>query len=232
MRPVLSMFFGVAVWLSLCAGSPAVVAAPQVLALIPTDGIVPLLCDDRTCSARVSTFYPQRWRPSPEAGMRYAATGGQGLRLMGVEQDGGFRDLSDDLELSIIVTFGSSAVEIEVPQTVLAQNGLEEIALHVGDGVSLVPVGIPGDPNPQSAQDIALVTGPLRDAADVNLKASGESVAVASLVNRTIGMLPTPYSRRQQPDIDVRSELFEVLPAMGAESGIRSRMKDILIAAT
>ncbi len=40
-------------------------------------------------------------------------------------------------------------------------------------------------------------------------------------------MLPTPYSRRQQPDIDVRSELFEALPAMEAEPGIRSRMKDI-----
>ena len=208
-------------------GAPVAVAAPQVLALVPTDQAIPLHCDGQTCSTRVSTFCLQRWRPSPEAGVRYVATGGEGLRLIGIGTDGAIRPLGHDLNASIIATFGSSAVEIEVSQKSLAAAGVEHAMLRVGDGVSLVPVALPGDANPQSDQDIALATGPLRDAADFILRRNGESIAVASLVNRTIGLVPNPYSNQTQGPIDVRSEIFRSLPSDEAREGVRGTLDDI-----
>ncbi len=81
MKSLASVCLCIAGFLTFGAGAPVAVAAPQVLALIPTDQAIPLHCDGRTCSTRVSTFCLQRWRPSPEAGVRYVATGGEGLRL-------------------------------------------------------------------------------------------------------------------------------------------------------
>ena len=218
----------IAAFLVIGAGAPVALAAPQVLALIPTDDTIPLHCDGQTCSARLSTFCLQRWRPSPEAGMHYVAMGGSGLRLVGIESDGAIAPLGEDFNFSIIATFGSSAVEIEVPQKLMGNAGVDRIGLRVGDGVSLVPVRIPGDTNPQSEQDVALATGPLRDAADVILRGNGESVAVASHVNRTIGLLPNPYSQQTRPAVDVRGEIFGTLPTDdGTGIGVRDALEDI-----
>ena len=227
MKSLATVCLGIAGFLVFGAGVPAAMAAPQVLALIPTDTAIPLHCDGQSCSARMSTFCLQRWRPSPEAGVHYVATGGEGLRLVGIGPDGASRPLGNDLNVSIIATFGSSTVEIEVPQKSLAAAGVARAVLRVGGGVSLVPVGLPNDANPQSEQDIALATGPLRDAADSILRGNGDSIAVASLVNRTIGLLPNPYSNQTQGPIDVRSEIFRSLPSDDAREGVRGTLDDI-----
>ena len=228
MKSLASVCLCIAGFLTFGAGAPVAVAAPQVLALIPTDQAIPLHCDGRTCSTRVSTFCLQRWRPSPEAGVRYVATGGEGLRLIGIGTDSTIRPFSSNLNVSIITTFGSSAVEIEVPQNSLAAAGVDRAMLRVGNGVSLVPVGVPGDANPQSDQDIVLAIGPLRDVADSTLRRNGESVAVASLVNRTIGLLPNPYGKRTQGPADVRSEIFSSLPSDEVGKSIWGTLVDIL----
>ena len=227
MKSLASAYLSIAGFLIFGAGAPVAMAAPQVLALIPTDTAIPLHCDGQSCSVRLSTFCLQRWRPSPEAGVHYVATGGEGLRLVGIGPDGASRPLGNDLNVSIIATFGSSAVEIEVPQKSLTAAGVASAVLRVGGGVSLVPVGLPNDANPQSDQDIALATGPLRDAADSILRRNGESIEVASLVNRTIGLLPDPYGNETQGPIDVRSEIFRSLPSDEAKEGVRGTLDDI-----
>ncbi|MEN8195700.1 MAG: hypothetical protein ABFS30_04185 [Pseudomonadota bacterium] len=51
-------------------------AAPQILALLETDGPAPLICEDGKCSAEFSGFCLQKERPDPKYGTQYHAEGG------------------------------------------------------------------------------------------------------------------------------------------------------------
>ncbi len=69
--------------------SHGALAAPQILAVLGTDGAIPLICADGHCQADISTYCLQRDRLAPDYGTAYvpAATGSFTLDLGQVSGD-------------------------------------------------------------------------------------------------------------------------------------------------
>ena len=173
----------------LAAFSLPAAAAPQILALVAANQAVPLTCQAGECSAEFTAICLQEWRSSPVAGRRYLAEGGEGIRVTARTRQGATVEFPVTA-LAITAARGHSAVKMAVPGEFLYSRGIAEVAITVGANVSLVPEPVPGDENPQTAQDIAVAIGPLRLAA-TRMQAQGENHVTASAVlNRLVNALP------------------------------------------
>ncbi len=180
--------------IALCAAGLAALslpaaAPPQILALVAANGAVPLNCQAGECSAEFSAICLQEWRPSPVAGRRYLVHGGEGIRVVARLQQGGSIDLPAEA-LTITTSRGHSAIKMSLPGDFLHRRGIADVAVTVGADVSLIPEPVVGDTMPQTAQDIAVATGPLRLAA-ARLLAQGDThVAASAVLNRLVNALP------------------------------------------
>src|SRR5688500_17138173 len=79
--------------LGLAATASAAHASPQLLALLSTDGTVPLHCQGAVCSAELSAFCLERHRATPEAGTLYQAAPNAALVLVVTAADGSSREI-------------------------------------------------------------------------------------------------------------------------------------------
>ncbi len=184
-KPLLTLF------LSIVLGSlaSAAHAAPQVLGLIASATPVPLICRGETCSAELTTFCLQEWRPTPELGTTYTPYGGDGVTLVGHRADGSGATL-DAEDLEFVTLGGFTSIYVELPRYILDDGGFEAASLAVGPLVSLLPVPIPDDPDPQTELDIQIATGPLREVGAKILHEGDERIAAAGVINRVIMLLP------------------------------------------
>ncbi|MFQ5958167.1 MAG: hypothetical protein ACE5LF_02245 [Alphaproteobacteria bacterium] len=164
-------------------------AAPQALGLVATNAPVPLNCFAGECSAQFSTFCLQQARDIPLPGTPYRAVG-DGLSLVAVAADGKARRLPGAEHLSITSQRAYNAVKISMSRGALEALGAVRAAVEVGPKVSLVPVPVVGDPDPQSAQEIAAATGPLRDLGDSIVDNAGPEADAARLTSNLINDLP------------------------------------------
>lgn len=164
-------------------------AAPQILALLATDGAVPLTCRDGACTGEFSGFCLQRKRPDPAPGTQYRAAGGE-VTLVLTDADGNTRRMPADDHLSIEARRSYTAVRIAVEQTLLEEWNAVSLALEIGERVALVPVPAALDPDPQTVAEIALALGPQRALGDLILEKSPVETGAVTLTNRMIGGLP------------------------------------------
>ncbi|MBE9555150.1 MAG: hypothetical protein IMF05_16935 [Proteobacteria bacterium] len=178
-------------------------AAPQILALLETDGPSPLVCEGGKCSAEFSGFCLQKERTDPKYGAQYRAEGGD-LTLVVTDASGAVRRLpaGDYLDISTLRSY--TAVRISLPESVIRELGAVSVALEIGERVALVPVESTGDKDPQSEADIALALGPQRALGQkIMQQSAGESGAVA-LTNRMLNALP-----RGRADDETRAGLWD-----------------------
>ncbi len=165
-------------------------AAYQIIGLIASAEPVPLTCRGGECSAEFSSFCLQPNRASPPRGARYRAIGGTGITIVGTTVDGRTLPMTRADGLRITAQRGHNAVRISVPVATLVALGVESVAIDVGEGVSLVPEPIVGDPNPQTEADIAIATGPLRVLGSRIVDHGGDTTMAARLTNDLINALP------------------------------------------
>jgi hypothetical protein len=165
-------------------------AAPQILALVASNEPVPLVCRNGECAAEFSAFCLQEARRSPVPGTVYQVHGGEGIRLVAETPDGGIVSLAAVPDLRVTTARTHTSVRLSVPVETLYKRGYTKVALAVGPGISLVPEAVPGDPKPQTEQDILIATGPLRHLGASIVDEAGVSVAAARLTNRLISTLP------------------------------------------
>jgi hypothetical protein len=144
--------------------SQSVSAAPQSLALLSTQGAVPLQCDGGTCAATFSSYCLQHDRSAPAYGTSYQLADTGGLEITGVNREG--RRVSFDAkgELAFTAERTQVAVRISLPQSRLQELNLSEVTVTVGENVTLLPAPWEGDDSPLSESEIALATGSLRHA--------------------------------------------------------------------
>lgn len=135
--------------------APPAAAAPQVLALIATDRPAPLACRGAYCTAELPAVCLQPGRRAPQPGRGYRLAAGQAVTLVGGAAP---RELAAEVRLAARRTH--VAVEISIPRALVG--GLADPAVHVGAGVSAVPVPAPGDARPQTAAEVAEAVGPRR----------------------------------------------------------------------
>jgi hypothetical protein len=171
-------------------GPGAAQAAPQVLALVATDGEVDLVCEGGACSAELTSFCLDAGRFSPAPGTGYHLADAASVRLIGMTADG--RPLS--LDAREFLRFESArshlAVRVSAARDALEALGLRRVGVSIGANVALLPAPEPGDPNPITESEAALSTGPLRTLGSRIVEGNGERIQAARATNRMINLLP------------------------------------------
>jgi hypothetical protein len=198
-------------------------AASQVLGLVASNGLpTPLTCVDGRCSAQFSTFCLQQNRPAPSRGDDYAVAAGGSLTLVARNAAGQtFRvPARDGLQIHSLIGFTS--VDISLPTAKLAELGATAVAVEVGPAVSLVPVATAGDPNPQTDDELALATGPMRLAATPMFEAPGTASDAARIATVLINALPASGSE----SADARNGLWVAMLDNPALSGATATGRD------
>lgn len=164
-------------------------AAPQALALVSTGGGIELTCRGDACFADFTTFCLQKDRVSPPSGTAYRLAGGD-IRVLGTTPDGASVSLDPRLSL----TFGSRrehfAVRLSMAGSERNRLGLTKVTVSVGENVAILPVAVPGDPNPHTEAEIALLVGSLRPVGSALVDANHDNMVAARITNRIINGLP------------------------------------------
>lgn len=131
-RIVLSLLF-----VFVAAFSGTAVAAPQILALVASNGVAtPMHCADGTCKAELSSFCLQQKRATPLAGTTYHAMAPDALTLVVEKADGTVQRLPAGDRLRLASERGSSSVLAQIDAT-----GLDaaRLSIEVAEKVSLLP---------------------------------------------------------------------------------------------
>lgn len=216
---VLHALAGVACAALLSAG--AAQAAPQVLGVVADNGFpTPLTCDGFECNAQFSSFCLQEARSSPATGSAYTPAPGGELSLVATTPDGRSLRLPAAEVLRIATAIGFTSVSMSLPQPerdrIAARLGVApqevRLAVEVGPSVSLLPVPVAGDPDPQTEAEVALATGPLRRVAETVFEAPGVAADAARLTTHLINTLPA----RGRETAEIRAGLFDQVASLPA----------------
>jgi hypothetical protein len=171
--------------------STPVQAASQVLGLVASNGLpTPLRCIEGTCSGHFSAFCLQEQRPAPSADSEYRLAPGSALTLIATYADGHTARLPAGDLLNIRTRIGFTSVRISLAQEKLRALGAVSVAIEVAPMTSILPLPVAGDPDPLSAQEIALATGPMRRAAELPFEKPGEAADAIRLSSLIVNLLP------------------------------------------
>jgi hypothetical protein len=167
-------------------------AAPQILGIVASNGLpTPLHCAEGRCSAYVPSFCLQEARYAPDMGSEYRLARGE-LTLIARRANGETLRLTGDGLLTIQARFGFTTLQVSLPAARLAALGATSAELEVGAGTSVIPKAYAGDPQPQSADEVALATGPLRQVASHTFDRPGGPADTARLVELVINRMAEP----------------------------------------
>ena len=199
----------VAFALALAAGvlaAPSVSAAPQILALMPTESARPLECEGETCRAEFSGICLQEERRVPNAGTAYEllregkAAGGPVLVLA---MAGGKTKRLDMAEAQARFTSlrGQFAMAIEVPRAVLAVHGALSGAVAVEKTAFLSPVPVAGDDSPITLGEVRAVLGRHVTMAAAFERDVAAGLATTRVVNALVNALPKAKRPKREDEL-------------------------------
>ncbi len=208
-------------WSGTTGGAQAV---PQILGVVASHGPIPLDCGSDGCRADLSTFCLQQSRDNPARGQAYVPVEGADIVLSGTDALGRNLQLSATPYIGFATDRGFTAIEITLPPQKRAELGLSDIAIDIGEGVSLVPVAAANHSNPQTADEIAIATGAFREKGAEFFDRIGETGDAIRLANRMINALPAHGRSIDDSDGDI----LEAAIATGA--GRASTIKGIALA--
>lgn len=176
-------------------------AEPQILALLSTDGAMPLVCEGDECRAELSAFCMEPGRAGPPHASPYSLAAGE-VTLIAHHGDGTTRRLDAAPYARFHSQHGYAAVRVSVPASLLTANGAESLALEVGRRVALLPVPLPTYHRPHKPEEVAAALGPNRILGDQLVDRGGEKADAARLLSYAINALPergeaAPALRRQ-----------------------------------
>lgn len=183
--------FALAAFAAVAVGAPLAHAAPQIVAVVPSNGEVELVCDGTRCSAEFSTICLQQARSTPSPGTTYVIhrPDRAAVAVTGHRAGGGTMALASGV-LDIASLRGQIAFRFSVPAAFLKTHGLDRLTVNIGSLAMLVPVLKDGDSRPQTADDVALSLGQLKTTGAYWVALNPEKMAMARLTNRVINRLP------------------------------------------
>lgn len=165
------------------------IAAPQALALVATDGATTLHCNGAECHAEFSAFCLQQDRASPPRGTPYRLAGDSVVTVIGKTQSGAEVALDPASDLKFRALRTHVAVQIVVSEDAVRRHGLNEVTVMVGENVTLSPLPVSGDENPQDEVGLAAAAGPLRAIGSRIVDTNEARMAAARLTSRLINDL-------------------------------------------
>ncbi|MBI2586334.1 MAG: hypothetical protein HYW28_10790 [Rhodospirillales bacterium] len=187
-------------WLKSGAGAAALaavsmagpaLAAPQIVAAVPSNGPIALVCDADGCVAEISTICLQRARAAPPPATRYAvhAADRAAIAVIGVRADG--REIALDAGvLDFQALRGQVAFRVALPRKALEQLGLAGVSIRVERPAMLVPAAEPGDGEPQTSADIERAAGEMAATTGYWLELNHEAMTAARVAGRIVNRLP------------------------------------------
>ncbi len=171
-------------------GSSAAPAAPQALALVATEDRVGLVCQGSVCSAEFTTFCLQPDRFAPSSGTRYRLGQGAAVQLIGTTRDGRQTTLDPQEHLRFESMRAHVALRISMSLGAMDELDLRTAEVAVGQNVFLLPVPEPGDAEPITESEIAVLTGALRPLGARIVDTNERHMTAARITNRMINLLP------------------------------------------
>ena len=166
-------------------------AASQVLGLVASNGTpTPLNCADGQCSAQFSTFCLQQSRPAPSRGDGYGVGGRRQPDLIARSTARPDAPPPGQRRWRSTSLIGFTSVEISLPKAKLAELAPPQWRSRSRPAVSLVPIAAADDPNPQTDDELALATGPMRLAGAPLFELPGTTSDAARIATVLINALP------------------------------------------
>jgi hypothetical protein len=170
-------------------GTPAQ-AAPQILGVVASIAPVEMTCTGEACTAQLSAFCLQRARDVPVEHTSYRAADPGSFTLIARRADGSSLRLPIDQRVTFTSAFGYASVRASVPAAVQAEWNAASLAIEVVSTAAVLPTAAAGDPDPLSADEIALVTGPLRALASRHFDAPSTARDAAHLIEAVVNGFP------------------------------------------
>lgn len=173
--------------LSAAAGVPAPSqASPQILALLSTEGPVPLECEGAICTAELSAFCLEEKRATPELGTFYRAPAGAGIVLIVTAGDGSVREIDGAPHALFASLRDMTAVRVTVDRRLFGDGA--RVAIRAGTASALLPEASRRHGRAHTPAEIAHATGPLRAAA-ARIVDGSPAAEVARGLSRALNLL-------------------------------------------
>ena len=169
--------------------TPSAKAAPQILAVLTTDGGVPFTCKGGICSAELSTYCLQRERPAPDAGTVYQPAAAEDFTLSVKMASGRVRNLPATEHVAFVNARGYMTITAVIEPRQLKRLGSLNATININENASLLPVPVAGDPNPLTEKEIAYVTESLRKRGQGFVDKKPRAFA-ARLLTRVLNAMP------------------------------------------
>lgn len=199
---------------------PGAVAAPQILGIVASNGLpMPLHCEKGYCSARLASFCLQEGRYAPNSSSEYRLAPGSRLTILADLGNGRSLRIPGESLLTIRTSSGFTALSVSLPEAKLKALGAVSAAVDVGPGTTVLPVAWAGDPHPQTAEEIAAATGPLRHLAARTFEDSSEAADSARLIALVIDRLPEQAAAAPRWISALWSEVAETARRHGLSPG-------------
>ena len=155
------LMYVLAIALFAVAPSGRAMAAPQVLAVLPSASGISFNCQAGRCIAELSTYCLQRDRDTPKMGAAYRPAHIEEFAIVVTDSKGARRQLS-----AANIEFGGNrgfmSATAVIPAEVVERLDIASATITVAENASLVPAPTEGDDNPLTAREIETATGALR----------------------------------------------------------------------
>ncbi len=173
------------------AGAPGTaLAAPQILGLIAAGEPVPMQCEGGSCTALLSAFCLQKGRLPPDFETAYRPAHPGDVTLTVTMTDGRQHRLDAATLVQFRSRYGYTAMRADLGLAALGLAAPASVAIEIAPRATMLPVSRPDDPDPLTAEEIALAAGPARLAAEVVLEGGSEPAQTARIAARLINALP------------------------------------------
>lgn len=165
-------------------------AAPQIMGLVATAEPAPMQCADGQCTALLSAFCLQEKRLPPDFHSAYLPADSGQVVLVVTAAEGRTTRMEAGGLVEFRSRYGYTAIEARLPLDRLDVIQPISLALEVRPRAALLPVARAGDPDPLTAAEIAIATGPWRLAAEAAMEGDADGAASARTAMRLINALP------------------------------------------
>ncbi len=176
--------------LLLATAPGTVLAAPQILGLIATGEAMPMQCGNGACTALLSAFCLQEKRLPPDFETSYRPARPGAVTLAVTMEDGQVQRFDAADLMRFRSRYGYTAIRADLALESLGGPSPVSVALEIAPRTTLLPDAVPGDPDPLTAEEIALAAGPWRVAAEAVLEGGSERARATQVTARLINALP------------------------------------------
>lgn len=203
--------------------TPALASAgvlpPQVLGLVAHAMPVPLTCEDRTCTALVSSFCLQEDRPAPADGQRYETAGAGDVTLIVTKTDGTVSEFSAAGLIEYESEGHFTRTRVSMDERRLASLDASEVSVRIAPMVSLVPILDTPVAEAVAERDMETALGAPRFMAETFFAPGTPRADAAVTLTRMINFLPAAVTGGVDPnaiDPTKREALWNHVTASGA----------------